>query len=97
VTTDMENCHYKIEFFWKKTFWWSCKYKYRSKKFTCLFGLVPMKFLLSDWYLRQLVSDPMSKSDHSVLAVTPLLPPSGFNWFVIPVFDITHLPEARDK
>ena len=32
----------------EKTFWWSCKNKSRSKKFTCPFGLVPMKFLLSD-------------------------------------------------
>jgi hypothetical protein len=32
----------------EKTFWWSCKYKSRSKKFTCPFRLVPMKFLLSD-------------------------------------------------
>ena len=32
----------------EKTFWWSCKYKSRSKKLTCPFGLVPMKFLLSD-------------------------------------------------
>jgi hypothetical protein len=32
----------------EKTFWWSCKYKSRSKKFTCPFKLVPMKFLLSE-------------------------------------------------
>jgi len=32
----------------EKTFWWSCKYKSRSKKFTCPFRLVPMKFHLSD-------------------------------------------------
>jgi hypothetical protein len=31
----------------EKTFWWSCKYKSRSKKFTCPFRLVPMKFF---WY-----------------------------------------------
>ena len=47
IVKNVRNCH-KIEFFWKKTFWWSSKYKSRSKKFTCPFGLVPMKFLLSD-------------------------------------------------
>jgi hypothetical protein len=30
----------------EKTFWWSCKYKSRSKKFTCLFGIVPMNSLV---------------------------------------------------
>ena len=34
-------------------------------------------------YLRQLVWDTMSRSDRSVFAVTPVLPPSGFSWFVI--------------
>jgi hypothetical protein len=35
----------------EKTFWWSCKYKSRSKKFTWPLGLVPMKFLLSDGWI----------------------------------------------
>jgi hypothetical protein len=30
----------------EKTFWWSCKYKSRSKKFTCPFGIVPMNSLV---------------------------------------------------
>ena len=35
----------------EKTFWWSCKYISRSKKFTCPFGLVPIKFFLSDGWI----------------------------------------------
>jgi hypothetical protein len=88
----------------EKTFWWSCKYKSRSKKFTCPFGLVPMKFLLSSqmwsdlssniklfWTTKFLTNYLTEASFYSCFCYSRM----GVTFHCLPVFDVTQLLKYR--